>query len=407
MTTRTRLSVLLLSTPLLAFVVVGGVLGKSRGGDITFQHLRVFEDVVSLILNNYVEDVKVDRVMEGAMRGLADGLDPDSAYLTPAEVKSVQSGEALPAGDVGIELTRQYYLRVIAARDDSPAARAGLQTGDYVRAIDGKPTRDMSVFEGMRMLRGATGSKVTVTIIRGNAAEPRQIELVREKDPGALVAGHMMPPDIGYIRIAEFGTGLADKLRAKAEELGKSGAKHLIVDVRHTAEGPLDSGIEAARVFVKSGTLAKLAGRDDQPPPAEKPAAPGAPAPKVSESAIQETFTARAGDGAVTLPVTLLVTTGTSGAAELFAAALDGNKRADLVGERTLGRAGVQKLVPLPDGRGLWLTSARYLTPGGDTIQGKGLTPTLEVDEPDHDWIETAPTTDPVLDAAVAKIRKQ
>ena len=117
----------------------------------TYQHLRVFEDVVSLILNNYVEEAKVDKVMEGAMHGLADGLDPDSAYLTADAGEADRAGRRrCPAGDVGLELTRQYYLRVIAARDDSPAAKAGLQTGDYVRAIDGKPTRDMSVFEGMR-----------------------------------------------------------------------------------------------------------------------------------------------------------------------------------------------------------------------------------------------------------------
>src|SRR5258706_9527196 len=136
MTTRTRLSVLLISTPLLAFIVFGGM-GKASGGDEKFQHLRVFEDVVSLILNNYVEDAKVDKVMEGAMRGLADGLDPDSAYLTAAEVKSIDPGERLPAGDVGIELTRQYYPPVIAARHDSPAAQARPQTRPFGRAIHG------------------------------------------------------------------------------------------------------------------------------------------------------------------------------------------------------------------------------------------------------------------------------
>ncbi|HVD93675.1 MAG TPA: PDZ domain-containing protein, partial [Vicinamibacterales bacterium] len=264
MTTRTRLSVLLISTPLLAFIIFGGVMGKASGGDETFQHLRVFEDVVSLILNNYVEDAKVDKVMEGAMRGLADGLDPDSAYLTAAEVKSIDPGEKLPAGDVGVELTRQYYLRVIAARDDSPAAKAGLQTGDYVRAIDGKPARDLSVFEGMRLLRGAPGSKVTLTIIRGNAAEPRQIELVREKTPGAIVSGKMIGSDVGYIRVAAFGADAAAKIRTQANDLAKSGAKQLILDVRRTAEGAFDTGLDAARLFVKSGTLAKIAGRDEQ-----------------------------------------------------------------------------------------------------------------------------------------------
>jgi len=410
MTTRTRLSILLISTPLLVFVVFGGVLGRASGGDPTFQHLRIFEDVVSLILNNYVEEPKVDKVMEGAMRGLADGLDPDSAYLTAADVKTIEPGEKLPGGDVGIELTRQYYLRVIAARDDSPAAKAGLQTGDYVRAIDGKPSRDLSVFEGMRMLRGLPGSKVTLTIIRGNAAEPRQVELVREKTPGAIVTGKMLQPDLGYIRIAAFGADAAAKIRTQAGELQKSGAKHLIVDVRRTAEGPFDTGIDAARAFVKTGTLAMVAGRDPEekaPKEGTPPTAADKTPPKPSAAAIKDTIAARAGDGAIALPVTLLVTTGTSGAAELFAAALDGNQRADMIGERTLGRAGIQKLVRLPDGRGLWLTYARYLTPDGLSIQGRGLTPDVAVDEPDLDFDQPKPATDPILDAAVDRIKKK
>src|SRR6476469_3832152 len=119
MTLKTRLSVLFISTPVLAFVVVGGLMGKQPSGDQPYQHLRVFEDVVSLVMSSYVEPAKVDHVMEGALRGLADGLDPDSAFLTARQVKSIESGEALPDGDVGIEMTRQYYLRVIAARDGS------------------------------------------------------------------------------------------------------------------------------------------------------------------------------------------------------------------------------------------------------------------------------------------------
>src|SRR5215208_4260682 len=169
MTVKTRLSVLLLSTPILVFVVVGGLMGNAsaRSGDDTIKSLRVFEDVVGLVLNYYVEEVKIDRAMEGAMKGLADGLDPDSAYLNTKQLAELQSAAPLPDGDVGLELTRQYYLRVISARDGSPAAKAGLQTGDYVRGIDGKPTRDMSVFEGTRLLHGEPGSKVTLTVIRG------------------------------------------------------------------------------------------------------------------------------------------------------------------------------------------------------------------------------------------------
>jgi carboxyl-terminal processing protease len=386
MTSRTRLTVLLISTPVLAFVLVGGLIGKTRSGDQQLQVLRVFDDVMSLVLNNYVEEVKVDRVMEGAMRGLADGLDADSAYLTPRQVRAIEAGDSQPEGDVGLELTRQYYLRVIAARDGSPAAKAGLQTGDYVRAIDGRATRDMSVFEGTRLLRGQPGSKVTLTVIRGNAADPHEVPLVREKVSGPQVTGRLVG-DAGYIRISAFRNGVVEELRRQAADLTKTGAKSLIIDVRRTAEGPLDNGIAAARLFVKSGTLAIKAGREAQ-------------------GLQKEPIAARQGDGAIDAPVILLVTTGTSGAAELFAAALDGNKRAELVGERTLGRAGVQKLVKLPEYRGLWLTYARYLGPAGDPIHGKGLEPDVQVEEPDVEFGASAPEHDVILDAALERLRK-
>jgi len=378
--------VLLLSTPVLAFVLVGGLMGKeSISGDQSYQHLRVFEDVVSLVMSSYVEDVKVDKVMEGAMRGLADGLDPDSAYLNPKQARAIEAGEMLPDGEVGLELTRQYYLRVIAARDASPAAKAGLQTGDYVRAIDGKPTRDMSVFEGSRLLRGAPGSKVVLTVIRGNAAEPHEVALVREKSSGPAVTSRTIGGDVGYIRVVSFRAGAAEELRRQAADLAKGGAKSLVIDIRRTAEGPMENGLSAARAFVKTGTLGIKAGREGV--------------------AARETIAARAGDGAIELPVTLLITTGTAGAAELFAAALDGNSRAVLVGERTLGRAGVQKIVKLPESRALWLTYARYLTPAGEPIHGRGLHPDMQVEEPDVEFGATPSTSDPILDAAIEKIR--
>jgi len=266
----------------------------------------------------------------------------------------------------------------------------------------------------MRLLRGAPGTKVTLTVIRGNAAEPRQIDLVREKTPGALVTGKMLGTDVGYIRIASFGADAAAKIRAQADTLTKSGAKQFIVDIRHTAEGPFESGLAAARLFVKSGTLAMIAGRDAEAKAEDATATRPTAAAKAAEkptkpsaSSIKETISAKAGDGAIDQPVTLLVTTGTSGAAELFASALEGNKRAELVGERTLGRAGIQKLVRLPDGRGLWLTYARYLTPDGETIQGKGLTPDLGVDDPDVDFDQPRPATDPILDAALDRLTKK
>lgn len=405
MTLKTRLSVLLISTPVLAFVIVGGLMGdaSARSGEQTIQHLRVFEDVVSLVMNNYVEEVKVDRAMEGAMRGLAEGLDPDSAYLNLKQVREIEAGTPLPDGEVGLEITRQYYLRVIAARDGSPAAKAGLQTGDYIRGIDGKPTRDLSVFEGARLLRGQPGSKVTLTIIRGNAVDPHEVVLVREKAAGPQVTGRMLAGNAGYVRIASFRAGVDQEIRKQVATLAKAGATALVIDVRRTAEGSFENGIAAARLFVKSGTLTTKAGR--APAKSETAAAPSAkPAPAPAPAG--EVIAAHAGDGEITLPALVLVSNGTSGPAEVFAAALDGNKRADLIGEHTLGRAGVQKLVKLPENRGLWLTYAKYLAPGGEPIHGKGLTPDVAVEEPDVEFGAPAPEKDPVLDAALEKLKK-
>src|SRR5687768_4848747 len=152
MTSRTRTFVLAVSIPVIAFTVIGGYLGQALAKDDTYQHLRVFEDVISLVLNNYVEEVDVTDAMEGAMKGLADGLDPESAFLSPALANTVEANAAAGPGDVGLVVTRQYYLRVISARDGSPAARAGLRSGDFIRAIDARPTRDMSAYEGARLL---------------------------------------------------------------------------------------------------------------------------------------------------------------------------------------------------------------------------------------------------------------
>lgn len=378
----TRRLVFWLSAPVLVFVVAGGLLNRvtAREG-APYQELKIFNDVVGLIGSNYVEKVDIDRVMRGAMDGLADSLDPDSAYLSSDQVKQVESGTLPPAGDVGIDLTRQYYLRIIAARDGSPAAKAGLQTGDFVRAIDNKPTREMSVWEGMRALRGAVGSKVSLTVFRGNANDPHVIELVREAATGQDVTGRTAAPGVGYVRVAGLGPKTADQAKAQIADLTKAGATRLIVDVRRTSGGSLDAGIALARLFVPSG---KLAIRETKGTP-------------------PETIEARQGDGAVTLPVSILVDSGTSSAAELFAAALVDNKRAELIGEHTLGRAAAQRLIRLPDGSGLYLTVTRYLTPSGTPLHEKGLTPTVPVDQPEVEFGQLAPATDPVLEKALER----
>ncbi len=379
MTPRLRAIVLAVSLPVLAFAVIGGFLGReaSAQGE-NYKSLRIFEDVVSLILNNYVEDVDVDKVMHGAMHGLADGLDPDSAYLDARQMKTV-GVPVTGLADPGIELTRQYYLRIIAAREGSPAAKAGLRPGDYVRSINGQSTRDTTVYEGMQLLRGKAGTKVTLAILRGNAAEPHEVVLTREAAAALPVRARNLGNATGYVRVAEFSKATAAQLRNEVTSLTRGGATRVVIDVRGTATGDLDLGYEAARLFVATGTLGYTQSRGKE----------------------KQAVSAATGDGAITAPVAVLTDAGTSGAAEIFAAALGGTKRASVVGERTVGRAGRQKVVTLPDGTGLLLTHILYLAPTGGALHERGVAPDVAVDVPSVDFgVEPTPG-DPALDKAV------
>src|SRR5918993_240100 len=348
---RGRVVVLAVSMAVVAFAVVGGFMSNAIARQDSYQYLRTFEDVVSLILNNYVEEVNVDKVMHGAMHGLADGLDPDSAYLDVHQVKVLDKGDLGGAGQTGLDITRQYYLRVIAARDGSPAAKAGLMPGDYIRAIDGQSTRDVTVYEGARLLRGRAGTKVHLTVIRGNAAEPHEMDIVREDLAAIAVKSRIAAPGVGYLRVAEFGKTTAEQIKSEIASVTKAGAKSVIIDLRGTAFGDVEAGLAAARLFVKSGVLVYRQDRGK-----EKEAVSAAPA-----------------DGTITVNTVLLTDNGTSNGAEVFAAALSGNKRATLIGERTLGRAARQKLVRLPDGSALMLTHLIYLAPAKDATLDKAI----------------------------------
>ena len=383
MKSRGRLFVLIISFPVIIFAVVGGFMGKAMAQSEAYRPLAIFEDVIELIMNNYVEKIDTNKVMAGAMHGLADGLDPDSAYLDVNQAKAYEKNEMSGTGRTGLELTRNYYLRVIAARDGSPAARAGLRPGDYIRAIDGMSTRDTSVYEGMRALSGKPGTKVSLTVLRGNAAEPHTVEVSREDVPAAPVKSRIAQPGVGYVRVAEFGKATADQIRSEVASLTKAGATSLVIDLRGTAFGDVETGLAAARLFVPTGTLAFRQERGKS----------------------KEAIAASSGDGTITLPMALLTDNGTSGPAELFAAALSGNKRGSLVGERTLGRASRQRFVRLPDGSGLILTHLLYLTPAEAVINEKGLTPDVGVEQPDVEFGQPLPATDATLDKAIEQIR--
>jgi carboxyl-terminal processing protease len=371
MSSRTRFLVFLVSTPLVVLVVVGGLLGAARTAPQTgVRPLKVFEDAASLIFNYYVEDVNLDKVMDGAMRGLADGLDPASAYLTADEVKAIEANAPLPAGDVGLTLTKRFYLLVVGVRDNSPAQRAGLQTGDFIRAIGDSASRDLSALSGMRMLHGAPGSVVKLLVIRGNAADPHVIDLTREAPKTDRASSSKVATGESIVRVSSFGDGAAAAIRTAVSSLGAAANGGIVIDLRGTSDGTPEEGIAAARLFVKTGVLATRAGRK--------------PEDKVVTSAA-------AGDGALTMPVILMVSNGTANAAEVFAAALADNKRATLVGEPTAGLAAVQRLIKLPEGQGLWMTYARYQLADGTTIHERGLRPDAAVEIPVAGFDELTP----------------
>ena len=313
------------------------------------------------------------------MKGLADGLDPESAHLSPELVKALESNDTGGPAEIGVDLTRQYYLRVVSARDGSPAARAGLRPGDFIRAIDNRPTRDMTAYEGARLLRGPAGSKVSLLVIRGNAADPHVLDLVRERVAGAEVTSRMANATTGLIRVAEFSASTAGQIRQAIDALGKTGASRFVVDLRGTSRGDLDQGIAAARLFVKDGQLAVRLTRGDQ----------------------RDVVSAQPGDGAVAAPAALLVDQGTAGAAEVFAAALSANDRADLVGIPSLGRAARQRLIKLPDQSGLWLTYVRYLAPDNDPIHENGLDPDVMVEQPEIEFGSDPPASDATLQKTI------
>ena len=321
------------------------------------------------------------------MHGLAEGLDPDSAYLTADQVKQVESGAPLAPGGVGLELTRQYYLRVIAARDNSPAAKAGLRTGDYIRAINEMPTREMSVWEGVRALRGTPGSKVSVTDHprqrrrparhRADAREPSRPRSSAGAWPAPASATCASPPSA---RPPPSQVAVADRRAHQGRRVEAHRRRAPRLERHDRSRASRSRGCSSARA---RSTIREQKG--------------GA----------RETIAAASGDGAVTLPMVVLIDTGTSAAAEIFAAALAGNKRADLIGEHTIGRAASQKLVKLPDGAGLWLSTMRYLTPTGAQLHEKGLEPTVAVDDPEVEFGQPPPTADPILDKALERLSEK
>jgi carboxyl-terminal processing protease len=383
MSHRTRLLVALVSTVLIGYVAVGSF-GRVLG-DTSFGQLAIFNEVVRLVLDAYVEPVNVDRAMAGARLGMADALDGDSAYLDPEAFRLYQQPRTEPDAEVGLVLTRRFsFVMVVAARPGSPAEKAGLRPGDLVKSIDERHTRPMPAVVAERLLRGAPGSSVKLGVLRAGA-DPFDVTCVRERILPAAPEGRPLEDGTGYVKVTDFTPSTADDVRTKVEALKRDGAARLVLDLRGAAWGDPAYGARVAELFLEGGPVAKLVGR------------------RSDEQLLQADARRSAWVG----PLAALVDNGTAGPGEIVAAALVDAGRAKLVGEHTFGRASVSKAVPLPEG-GLVLTVGKYMSPKGTSIHGQGLEPSVPVGaerEEDEDLPAGTKHPDRILEKALEVLK--
>ncbi len=353
----------------LAVFAAGFVVGdlttsrNSAQATVAYSKLKVFGDVLSLIQSSYVEEVNVDNLVRGAVNGMVHTLDPHSNYLTPEMLKQVEVETKGVFGGLGIEIgIKDALLTVIAPIEDTPAARAGLQAGDKIIRIEKESTKNMTVMDAVKLLRGEPGTKVTITIMRESAPEPKTYTITRDIIKIKSVKSRVMEDGIGYIRLAQFQQDSHQEVNRALQEFlkGKDGLKGLVLDLRNNPGGLLDQAVKVADEFIESGLIVYTDGRVE--------------AQKTKYSARKEgTYTG--------FPIVVLVNAGSASASEIVAGALQDHGRAIIIGQRTFGKASVQTILPLEDGSALRLTTARYFTPNGRSIQAKGIEPDIVVSD--------------------------
>lgn len=365
--------VIALSVLIIGFVATGYVMGRSSD-DKAFRALTVYSEVLEKIQIQYVDDPNMHQVTSGALHGLLDSLDPQSAYLSPLEYKDYKDRSSTNAkGEAGLALTKRFgYIAVIGVLPDSPAQKAGLHLGDVLERISGFTTSQMAIDQAHILLTGEPDSVVKLSVIRRGKAEPQEMELKLAKLSPPKIIEDKLQGDIAYLHVRSFGSGTAKQIREKLAQLEHQGAHKLILDLRDCATGDIQEGISAAQLFLQSGAITTLKGQTITP------LVSSADPAKV----------------AWTQPMTVLIGNGTAGPAEVLAAAIADNKRGETVGERTYGTASMQKLIQLDDGAALILTVANYYTPGGKEIPADGVVPTMEA-KPTADDLATLSDQNP------------
>jgi carboxyl-terminal processing protease len=344
-----------------SFLVGAGMAKRvlARGDD--YENLRVFTEVLSLVQSNYVDDIEAKKLVEGAIKGLLRTLDPHTSYM-PAEVyKEMQVETEGQFGGLGIEITvRDDQLTVVSPIEDTPAFRAGLKAGDRILKIDGESTKEVTLLDAVRKMRGPRGSPVTVTIMRDDFDNPKDFTITRDVIKIRSVSSRKIDENIGYIRMRNFHKSTADELEEALRDLEEQKVTGLLLDLRNNPGGLLNQAVEVVDKFVgKDQLIVSTQGR-------------------VRNQNMR--FSSKSDRPHLEYPLVILVNAGSASASEIVAGALQDHGRAIVLGVQTFGKGSVQTIIPLSDGSGLRLTTARYYTPKGNLIQGKGITPDIVVD---------------------------
>jgi carboxyl-terminal processing protease len=357
MAKRVRVSLILVSCGLLVYAAMGAVLSKSQSSsDTTYRDLGVYSEVLSRIQQDYVTKPSLKKVTRGAIRGLLSALDPYSTYFTAKEYQDYLAHPKPGPGKIGIYVSKRMgYTTIVSILPGSPAAQAGIEPGDLLDTLEDRPTRGLSVVQLNRILDGAPGTTVHLSVIRGDRGAPLQLALTREILPPPPVEAKMVDGHTAYLHVLTFNPGKTREIAAKLKQLIAQGSTQIVLDLRDCAGGSEKEGEETANLFLNHGLITYLAGQRFP----------------------RKNIMAEPSNQITQLPLVVLTNMSTAGPAEIVAAAILDNHRGDVVGERTFGVGVYQQMIPVGDGSALLLSVAKYYTPNGQQINGYGVTPNV------------------------------
>ncbi|WP_119393481.1 S41 family peptidase [Salinibius halmophilus] len=355
------------TSALIAGVVLGTMLSVQAfspraANELPFEQVQELANVFEQIKRVYVDDVSDEQLIEYAIQGMLEGLDPHSAYLTPKDYEDLQVGTSGQFGGLGIEVTEEDgFVKVITPIDDTPAFRAGIQAGDFITALDGESVMDMSLDEAVDIMRGEPGTSIMLTVAREGESAPLEIEIVRDIIRIQSVRSEVYDEHYGYIRIAAFQASTGDDFVEHIERVREQAGgelKGLIVDLRNNPGGVLDAAVEVSDAMLTEGTIVYTEGR----------------------AANSKTiFTATKADPSQGVPIVVLINSGSASASEIVAGALQDQGRAIVMGTESFGKGSVQTILPVGQQTAIKLTTARYYTPNGRSIQATGIQPDVIV----------------------------